>query len=300
MKTATLMNTATRRTTTLALLFLAALPAFARQSAAPQQPIAVQMYTLRNAGSLEQQLKIVHDAGVTAVETVGTQNVSAEALKQLLDRYSLTVISSHVPLADLRGDLDGVVAFNRSIGNTTLVVPYLDEKDRPTDAAGWTALGRELGGIATRARAKGMHLAYHNHDFELVDFDGRTGLELLFAAAGPDLQTELDLAWVARAGYDPALMLGKFRNHLFAVHAKDNAPTGQAADEGGFAAMGQGVLDWSAILPAAAGAGVQWYIVEHDQPRDPAKVIQTGADYLRQHLTATLPASAQRQQAKEP
>ncbi|CAM4193721.1 xylose isomerase [Stenotrophomonas lactitubi] len=288
------MNTPVRRAATLAVLLLAALPAFAREAAGPQKPIAVQMYTLRNAGSLEQQLKIVQDAGVGAVETVGTQGVSATELKQLLGRYSIKAISSHVPLAELRKDLDGVVAFNRLIGNTTLVVPYLDAKDRPTDAAGWTALGTELGRIAKQVRAKGMRLAYHNHDFELVDFNGRTGLELLFAAAGPDLQTELDLAWVARAGLDPAVMLAKFRGRLFAVHAKDNAPKGQAEDEGGFAAVGQGVLDWKAILPAAAKAGVQWYIVEHDQPRDPAKVIQTGADYLREHLTVTLPASAQR------
>ncbi|MEA5123612.1 sugar phosphate isomerase/epimerase family protein [Xanthomonas floridensis] len=281
------MNLPIRRTATLALLLLVALPAFARDAAGPQQPIAVQMYTLRNAGSLDQQLKIVHDAGVAAVETVGTQNVSAAELKQLLDRYSIKAISSHVQLAELRKDLDGVMAFNRSIGNTTLVVPYLDAKDRPTDAAGWTALGRELGQIAKRTQAKGMRLAYHNHDFELVDFNGKTGLELLFAAAGPDLQTELDLAWVARAGYDPAAMLGKFKGRMFAVHAKDNAPKGQAKDEGGFAAVGRGVLDWNAILPAAADAGVRWYIVEHDRPRDPAAVIQTGADYLRQHLPAS-------------
>ncbi|QJD68336.1 sugar phosphate isomerase/epimerase [Xanthomonas campestris pv. badrii] len=281
------MHLPTRRTAALALLLLVALPAFAHDPAGPQQPIAVQMYTLRNAGSLDQQLKIVHDAGVGAVETVGTQNVSAAELKQLLDRYSIKAISSHVQLAELRKDLDGVMAFNRAIGNTTLVVPYLDEKDRPTDAAGWTALGRELGQIAKRTQAKGMRLAYHNHDFELVDFNGKTGLELLFAAAGPDLQTELDLAWVARAGYDPATMLGKFKGRMFAVHAKDNAPKGQAEDEGGFAAVGQGVLDWNAILSAAANAGVRWYIVEHDRPRDPATVIQTGADYLRQHLPAS-------------
>lgn len=287
------MNTSVRGTAILALL-LAALPAFAHDMATPQKPIAVQMYSLRNAGSLDQQLKIVHDAGVGAVETVGTQGVSAPELKQLLDRYAIKAISSHVSLAELRKDLPGVVAFNRSIGNTTLVVPYLDAKDRPTDAAGWTALGQELGRISKQVRAEGMRLAYHNHDFELVDFNGSTGLELLFAAAGPDLQTELDLAWVARAGYDPAVMLGKFRGRLFAVHAKDNAPKGQAEDEGGFAAIGQGVLDWNAILPAAAGAGVQWYIIEHDQPRDPATVIKTGADYLRDHLTVSLPARAPR------
>ncbi|MCC4590053.1 sugar phosphate isomerase/epimerase [Xanthomonas campestris pv. cannae] len=283
------MNTPTRRTATLALLLLVALPAFAHDVAGPQAPIAVQMYTLRNAGSLDQQLKIVHDAGVGAVETVGTQNVSAVELKQLLDKYSIKAISSHVQLADLRKDLDGAVAFNRSIGNTTLVVPYLDQKERPTDAAGWTALGKELGQLAKQVRAKGMRLAYHNHDFELVDFNGKTGLELLFAAAGPDLQSELDLAWVARAGYDPAAMLGKFKGRMFAVHAKDNAPKGQAADEGGFAAVGKGVLNWSAILPAAAGSGVQWYIIEHDQPRDPATVIKTGAEYLREHLPAAKP-----------
>lgn len=276
------------------VLLLATLPAFAVEAASTQQPIAVQMYTLRDAGSLEQQLKIVHDAGVHAVETVGTQNTSAAELKQLLDRYSIRAVSSHVPLAELRSNLDGVVTFNRSIGNTTLVVPYLDKKDRPSDAAGWTALGQELGRIAKQVRGKGMRLAYHNHDFELADFDGRTGLELLFAAAGPDLQTELDLAWVARAGLDPAVMLAKFRGHVFAVHAKDNAPKGQAQDEGGFAAVGQGVLDWNAILPAAAAAGVHWYIIEHDQPRDPAKVIQTGADYLREHLTTRVPARARR------
>ena len=287
------MKTLVRRTASLVLL-LTALPAFAGEAASTQKPIAVQMYTLRNAGSLDQQLKIVHDAGVHAVETVGTQDTSATELKQLLDRYSIKAISSHVPLAELRSNLDGVVAFNRSIGNTTLVVPYLDKKDRPSDAAGWTALGQELGSIARQVRAKGMRLAYHNHDFELVDFNGRTGLELLFAAAGPDLQTELDLAWVARAGLDPAVMLGKFRGHMFAVHAKDNAPKGQAQDEGGFAAVGQGVLDWNAILPAAAAAGVHWYIIEHDQPRDPAKIIQTGADYLREHLPANVPARAQR------
>ncbi|MBH1363866.1 sugar phosphate isomerase/epimerase [Stenotrophomonas maltophilia] len=287
------MKAPVRRTASLVLLLLAALPAFAGEAASTQKPIAVQMYTLRNAGSLEQQLKIVHDAGVHAVETVGTQNASAADLKQLLDRYSIRAISSHVPLAELRNNLDGVVTFNRAIGNSTLVVPYLDQKDRPADAAGWTALGQELGRIAKQVRAKGMRLAYHNHDFELADFNGRTGLELLFAAAGPDLQTELDLAWVARAGLDPAAMLGKFRGHVFAVHAKDNAPKGQAEDEGGFAAVGQGVLDWNAILPAAAAAGVHWYIVEHDQPRDPAKVIQTGADYLREHLTVDAPTRAQ-------
>jgi len=269
-----------------ALLFLTALPALAQHAGPQAKPIAVQMYTLRNVASLDERLKIVHDAGVRAVETVGTQDVSAATLKRLLDKYSIKAISTHVQLADLRGDLDKVVAFNKAIGNTTLVVPYLKKEERPTDAAGWIALGKELGELSNKVRAKGMTLAYHNHDFEIADFGGKTGLELLFEGAGPQLRAELDLAWIARAGRDPAALLGTFRGRVFAVHAKDNAPPGQAKDEDGFAAVGKGVLDWNAILPAAARAGVQWYILEHDHPLDPAAVLKTGAAYLDQHLPA--------------
>lgn len=269
-----------------ALVLFSALPAFAQTTDAQAKPIAVQMYTLRNVASLEEQLKIVHDAGIHAVETVGTQNASAADLKRLLDKYSIKVVSTHVQLSDLRSDLDKVVAFNKSIGNSVLVVPYLKKEERPTDAAGWTALGKELGAISNKVRAKGMTLAYHNHDFEIVDFNGKTGLELMFEGAGPKLEAELDLAWIARAGYDPAALLGKFRGRVFAVHAKDNAPTGQAKEEDGFAALGKGVLNWNAILPAAARAGVRWYIIEHDHPLDPAAVVKTGAAYLNEHLPA--------------
>lgn len=268
------------------LLLVTALPAFAQTTRSHAKPIAVQMYTLRNIASLDEQLKIVHDAGIHAVETVGTQNTSAKELKQLLDKYSIKVVSTHVQLSDLRSDLDKVVAFNKSIGNIVLVVPYLKKEERPTDAAGWTALGKELGAISDKVRAKGMTLAYHNHDFEIVDFNGKTGLELMFEGAGPKLEAELDLAWIARAGHDPAALLGKFRGRVFAVHAKDNAPSGQAKEEDGFAALGEGVLNWNAILPAAASAGVQWYIIEHDHPLDPAAVIKTGAAYLNEHLPA--------------
>src|SRR5690606_4028784 len=153
-------------------------------------------------------------------------------------------------------------------------------------AEGWRALGRELGDLARRLQAMDMQLAYHNHDFELVEFDGRTALDLIFEGAGPALLLELDLAWVARADRDPVALLEQYQGRVFAVHAKDNAAPGEGAEEWGFAALGQGVLDWEAILPAAARAGTQWYIIEHDHPLDPAAVVAAGADFLRERVAA--------------
>lgn len=281
-----MMDAALCRIATAVLVFLAALPCFARDAQTPAESIAVQMYTLRDVASLDEQLKIVQDAGVHAVETGFTHDVAASEFKQLADKHSIKVTSIHVQLADLRNDFDGVVAFNKAIGSTTLVIPYLPKEAQPSDAAGWIALGKELGKLSKKVRAKGMTLAYHNHMFEIVDFNGKTGLELLFEGAGSKLKAELDVGWVSRAGYDPVVMLGKLSGCVFAIHAKDHAPAGEAKEEGGFTAVGKGVVDWNTVLPAAAKAGVQWYIIEHDHPLDPAAVVKTSADYLREHLPA--------------
>ncbi|WP_410217813.1 sugar phosphate isomerase/epimerase family protein, partial [Paracoccus sp. (in: a-proteobacteria)] len=238
-------------------------------------PIAVQMYTLRDHGTLDEQLAAVQAAGVTAVETVGMQDSTAEELKAALDEHGIEAISTHAQLADLRADADAVIAFNKAIGNDIITVPYLAEEDRPTDAAGWTALGEELAQLSEKLQAEDMTLAYHNHAFEMEEFDGRTALEVMMEAAGEDVLAELDLAWVARGGLDPVEYLGRFDGRVFAIHAKDNAPEGEAEDERGFKALGEGTLDWTTILPAAEEAGAQWYIIEHDQPLDAAEVVMT-------------------------
>ncbi|AYM08372.1 sugar phosphate isomerase/epimerase family protein [Agrobacterium radiobacter] len=247
-------------------------------------PIAAQMYTLRNSGTLEEQLAILNRAGVSAVETVDMQKVSASELNTLLEKHKIKVISSHVPIDKLRGNLDEVITEQKAVGNPVVTVPFLKPEDRPKDAAGWTAFGKELGGYADKLSAAGLSMAYHNHDFEMVKFDGKTALELLLDAAGPKLQAEVDVAWVARSGNDPAEFLGTLKGKVFAIHAKDNAPAGTAENERGFATLGTGILDWKTILPAAKQAGAKWFILEHDLPLDAEAVVTKGNAFLSERL----------------
>ncbi|WP_207590050.1 sugar phosphate isomerase/epimerase [Rhizobium sp. ZX09] len=247
-------------------------------------PIAAQMYTLRNSGTLEEQLTILNRAGVSAVETVDMQKVSASELNTLLEKHKIKVISSHVPIDKLRGNLDEVITEQKAVGNPVVTVPFLKPEDRPKDAASWTAFGKELGGYADKLSAAGLSMAYHNHDFEMAKFDGKTALELLLDAAGPKLQAEVDVAWVARSGNDPAEFLGTLKGKVFAIHAKDNAPAGTAENERGFAILGTGTLDWKTILPAAKHAGAKWFILEHDLPLDAEAVVTKGNAFLNEHL----------------
>lgn len=252
-------------------------------------PIAVQMYTMRDAGPLEDQLKAVNAAGLTAVETFGTMgDLSAPDLKKALDEHGLKVTSHHSSLADLRGNIQAVIDYAKGIGDDTIVLPYLAPELRPVDEAGWQALGIELAGYADIIEAQGLTFAYHNHNFEMVEFDGRTALEILLDAAGPKVKLELDIAWAQRGGQDPAALLAKFKGRLFAIHAKDNAGIGDTkAGSMGFISVGSGIVPWTKVLPAADAAGAKWYIIEQDDPKDPAEAaasIKASAGYLTDHV----------------
>lgn len=248
-------------------------------------PIALQMYTLRNVGTLDQQLALAERTGYTAVELVGTQGVGSEELNALLSTHHLTVTSAHVQLDVLRHQLAEAIAFNRAVGNRVLVVPYLKPDERPTDIAGWQKLGKELDALGARLRRDGMKLAYHNHDFEMKKYAGKTGYEWLVDTTQPqNLMLEIDAAWVSRGGQDPERLIKRYADRLFALHAKDNAGIGVRDDEANFAPLGEGLLAWPQIIAAAQKTGKPLYIVEHDLPKDPAAIITVAKQNLQHDL----------------
>lgn len=243
--------------------------------------IAVQMYTLRGLDMpLEEKLQNVALTGYQGIELFGPLEPPAEELYPLLARFHLRAVSAHVALNLLEADLERVADYHAALNNDALVVPWLPQEQRPADAAGWRALGERLDKMGARLQERKMRLFYHNHDFELQRFDGKTGLEWLLDSADPaNLQAELDLAWVVRGGGDPLHLLDKYAGRCARVHVKDLAPRGESA-EGGWADVGHGSIHWMRVLPAINRAEAEWIIVEHDEPADPLRSINRSFEYL--------------------
>jgi sugar phosphate isomerase/epimerase len=77
--------------------------------------------------------------------------------------------------------------------------------------------------------------------------------------SNPDhLNFEMDLYWVTRAGADPLAYFEKAPGRFKAWHVKD------MDDEGKFAPVGQGNIDFSRILAEKAASGMEVYFVEQD------------------------------------
>lgn len=251
----------------------------------PDVKLAVQLYTLRDAGlAFDDLLATVARAGYDGVETVGTHGLTGHELRDALARHGLSGSSAHVQLAALRDDVDACLATYLEAGIDTLVVPFLAPDARPADTDGWTGLGRELGRLARRCEAAGARLLYHNHDFEFAAVGDGIALTHLLGGSEP-LGLELDLGWAVRAGADPDALLARYAGRVPRVHVKDLAGDGDAA-EGGWADVGHGTVEWPPLLRAARRAGAEWWIVEHDAPRDPVASVRRSATYLREVVRA--------------
>lgn len=275
----------------IAAALLALAGTFAVAQAPRALPISAQLYTVRNVGGLDEQLATVAAAGIKYVEPfrfAGMKEVPAAEFKALLDKHGLKVSGMHVNIGALIEETDRIAEYNTIIGNTRLIVPALPASITPKDKAGWQAIGRLFATLAATFKPKGMQVGFHNHAVEMEVFDGRTGYEWFAEAAGPDVIFTLDVAWAARGKQDPAALLGRMKGRVWNIHAKDNAPEGTAADERGFSILGKGTVDWNAVLPAAKDAGVLFYTLEHDMPKDAALVLKEGNAYLSARLEKLL------------
>lgn len=245
--------------------------------------IALQLYTVRSAGALASRLAVAREAGYAWVETEGLHGLGAEDFVATLRASGLGLASMHVEMSDLAQRLPDILQALRALDCQQLVMPWLDEDERPTGQAGWLALAAQLQAHAQYLAAQGVSLAYHNHAFEFERLDdGRTVLETVLDAA-PRLSWQPDVAWVARAGQDPAAWLERYAARLQSVHVKDLAHEGSEPAEQGWATLGEGRLPWGQWLPGLASR-LQTFIVEHDHPSQPGRTARVGFQYLSQRL----------------
>lgn len=176
--------------------------------------------------------------------------------------------TGHFGLEQLETEAAKVLGIARALGISRIFCPYLMAEDRPVDGAGWRAFGARLQAASTPYRAAGLGFGWHNHDFEFVALsDGSLPQDRIFEG-GPDLEWEIDVAWVARGGSDPLAWIEKYKDRITAAHIKDIAPAGQNLDQDGWCDVGYGTIDWKAILGALRSIGVTHLIMEHDNPKD--------------------------------
>jgi len=231
--------------------------------------LSFQLYSARNFQPWPEMLQALAANGYRQVEGYGDVYANPAEFAADLDNLGLKMPSGHFGIDMLEDDFDSALSIISAFGMTQVYCPYLNEEDRPKDAAGWQGFARRLATIGEKLASHGVAFGWHNHDFEFVALpDGQMPMAIILETA-KNISWESDIAWIVVGGEDPFAWIEKYGDRISAIHVKDRAPEGENIDQDGWSDVGAGTMDWAALLTAVKNkTNASVYAVEHDNPSD--------------------------------
>jgi len=227
------------------------------------------MYTVRDScktlPDIAESCKKVADIGYTSVQISGFGPADPNDIAKIMEDCGLIVASTHTAWPRFVEDLDGVIEEHKLYNCPHPAIGGVPQEYRSAD--GVKRLLDELAPIAEGLAAEGMDFSYHNHNLELVKYGDRTWLAMLYEDGSPDVvKAEIDTYWIQAGGGDPAEWVRKCAGREPLLHLKDMCITPEREQR--FAEIGEGNLNWPAIMEAAEAGGVEYYLVEQDRCYD--------------------------------
>lgn len=257
--------------------------------------LAAQLYTLRDftgtPQGLEDSLRLLHGIGYEGVQlsAVSCMNgpepqVPAAWAKEMLVENGLECAATHRAVGRLQNNLDEEIQFHKTLGCSYVAIGGASGAygERPEDYRRFIA---EFTPIASRLQAEGIRFGYHNHDYEfaVVNETNQPCYEIILNEGHPHIMLEIDTYWVAHAGHDPVALLKRAAGRIQAIHLKDRKVVPGVGPV--MTAVGEGEIDWHAVLQACREGGTEWLIVEQDIcDRDPFDCLNSSYLYLSELL----------------
>ena len=237
---------------------------------APDSQIAVTLYNLREfcktESDLDRTLDKVCAIGYQAVQVSGVQ-LPVDVIKKQLDRHNLFCCATHEGQAVLTADdLSPLIDKMQTLecDFTALGCPLSPYFNSYTMACELADKMKESG---EKLLAHGIRLGYHNHAHEFKKFkeNNKTMLETFYLRTAvdgvPKVYAEIDVHWVTRGGGSPVRWIWNVNGRMPVVHFKDLV---MWEGEPRICEVGEGNLDWPAIIKACQETNVRWYSIEQD------------------------------------
>jgi sugar phosphate isomerase/epimerase len=232
--------------------------------------IAAQLYTLRDytktLPEFAKTMQRVKLLGFNSVQISAIGPIPPSDVAKVLKDLGMSCCATHASLDRMKTDPAGLIEELKLWGCQYTAVGGFFPKNPTT--ADWHQFADDFNKVAGAFAGSGITLGYHNHSHELSRFDGKTAMQILIDRLDPSIFFEIDTYWITHGGGDPAQWIKKVAGRIPCVHLKDMGvryPREQFMME-----VGEGNLNWPAILDACKAAGVQWHIIEQDTCyRDP-------------------------------
>jgi sugar phosphate isomerase/epimerase len=257
--------------------------------------ISVQLYSVREqaAADYEGTIRAIAEMGFTNVEPAGFPGTTPREAAKVFADLGLKAPSCHgaLPVGD---DKNRVIEEALLLGHKYVITgcpPNFKENYASADTI--KAMVDLYCEAAENAASHGLQVGYHNHDWDLVEVDGKPGYRYFLEGTPETVLWEADLFWVARAGLDPAAFVKEIGPRGKCLHFKDGIVTAEGEFTEAETEDGKiMVSDSTPFLPAGAGQvelvaasnaaeHVEYAVVELDSyAGDMMKAVQESYTYL--------------------
>ncbi len=141
---------------------------------------------------------------------------------------------------------------------------------------------------ATKMEENGFHFFYHHHHFELMREGEETFLDYMMKHA-PHVNFTADTYWLQYGGVSVIEYLNKMKGRIGCVHLKDYrvdfGMKGDWKDPGTrFAPVGEGNINFKAVIPVMKDCGAEYFLVEQDNAvdaEDPLQEVKKSIETLK-------------------
>lgn len=260
-------------------------------------PLGIQLWTVKSEAEkdLEGTLRKVYAAGFREIEFAGYYGKSPADLAKLMKDIGFSLVSTHAGAGDIAKNGAQIIADAKALGLKYVVcsspgvspekekLPW-EERMKAVDLSDWKWNADLFNKFSKQVADAGMAFGYHNHSAEFKKFDGVTAFDWLFANTDPKLvKIELDVGWVAAAQQDPVALLNKYKDRVIALHVKDVGKRGADGKEPPSVALGEGTVDWKAVIGTAKKNGTKAYFYEQEEPftRPILESVKISGEYLQ-------------------
>ena len=265
---------------------------------APKYKMGLQLFTVREplAKDLTGTVKKIASIGYEDCETYGYDpaqgtyyGLKAPAFKQLLADHQMITTSGHYdftkffdkPADAMKRFVDQCIEGAHALGQRYITWPWLDPAFRTLE--NFRVLTGKLNTIGEQVTKAGLGFAYHNHDFEFVDYGGENGYDIIMRGTDASfVKLQMDLYWVMHSSkLTPAQLISRQPGRFVMWHIKDMDKVNRDYSE-----LGNGSIDFTVILPEASRAGLQYYYIEQggNFAKNPIQSVTDSAAYFKKNL----------------
>lgn len=238
--------------------------------------IGAQLYTVRDfmktTDALAETLKKVADIGYRVVQISAACPYDPAWMRDRLAENGLRCVLTHTACDRLLAQPEAVCAEHEVYGCPNIGIGYYDIAKE-----GMNAFVEKFAPVGDILHKHGKQLMYHNHDMEFARLGDSILLQQLAERFTPQqLGITLDTFWVQAGGGDPADWLRRLAGRTPCIHLKDMG-YGRTMQP-----IGEGNMNFDAILAAALETGVQYALVEQDDcnGEDPFACLARSYRYL--------------------